>query len=425
MTALAGCEKEKIDWGVSNEGQLDCKSLSVDYINSGNQTRAGVNIDDFKVNIVNTTTGNIAKSYTYGEMPDIVALPAGSYRAEASYGDNPVAEWEAPYYLGNTEFDIEAGKITDDIAPIECELSNIRVRVNTDDMGTGLLGNDVQVEVKAGKNGSKIFDKTNSDKSCYFKYDEGSGTITAKLSGTIDGEYRTLEPRIYTDAAPGNSYQITFTVNTPDNMEPGGVDVGGITVETTITIRNENMVVDLTNPDAGVITDDMRPEEGKTDDPKPDDPKPDDPTPPEPEKKGPQIEAQAPLILNKGCNVETLIVGYDADGTPQYSVKFKVTSETGISEFKINIDSTTLTPDELENVELTDNLDLINPGEFEGALNGLGFPTGDNVKGKTECVFDISQFVPLLNMLGSGEHKFNLTVSDANGSSKATVYLIN
>lgn len=422
MTALAGCEKENINWGPTDEGQLDCKALSVDYINSGSQTRAGVSVEDFTVNFVNTATGNIAKSYRYGDMPDIVVLPAGSYRADASFGDNPVAEWESPYYLGDTEFTIEAGKITDDIDPIECELSNMRIRVNLNDTEQGVLDPDVQVEVKAGKNGSMIFDKSTSDKAGYFRYDEGSPTITATLSGTIDGEYRTLEPRIYTNASPGNSYVINFTVNTPDNAGPGSITVGDIAIETTITIKNENMTVDLTNPDDGVIEDDMRPEE-KPDTPEnPDEPGKDDPTP---VVNGPKIAAEAPLVLDKACNVENLIVGQDEDGNPIYSVKFTVTSETGITEFKINIDSTTLTPDELENVELTDNLDLINPGEFEGALNGLGFPTGSNVSGKTECEFDISQFVPLLNMLGSGEHKFNLTVSDSNGTSTGTVYLIN
>lgn len=418
LTTLSGCDKENINWGSSAEGKLDCRSLTVDYINSGRQTRADVDINKFTVKFVDTESGATIKSHTYAEMPDIVVLPVGNYKAVASLGDNPVADWEAPYYLGETTFSITAGQITDDISPIVCELKNMRISVNISDMDLGMLGDDVTVTVEAGKNGTMVFDKTTEGKSCYFRYDEGSTTITATLSGTIDGTYRTLEPRIYTNAAPGSSYVINFTVNKPDNAEPGDIGTGGITVDTTIDIRDENKVIDLTNPDAGVITDDMRPAEGG-DEPE----NPDEPTPPA--TQGPRIEAEAPLVLDKGCNVDDLITGQDDEGNPTYSVKFTVTSETGITGFVINIDSTTLTPDELENVELTDTLDLINPGEYEGALQGLGFATGADVRGKTECVFDISQFVPLLNMLGSGEHKFNLTVTDSNGTSKATVYLIN
>lgn len=261
LTALSGCDKENINWGSSGEGRLDCSSLTVDYINSGRHTRADVDINKFDVKFVNTESGSTVRSYKYAEMPDIVVLPAGSYRAVASLGDNPVAEWDAPYYLGETTFSITAGQITDDIDPIECELKNMRISVNISDMDLGMLGSDVTVKVEAGKNGTMIFDKTTEGKSCYFRYDEGSTTITATLSGTIDGTYRTLEPRIYTNAAPGNSYAINFTVNKPDNAEPGNIGTDGITVDTTIEIRDENHVIDLTNPDAGVITDDMRPAE--------------------------------------------------------------------------------------------------------------------------------------------------------------------
>lgn len=408
LTTLSGCDKENINWGSSGEGKLDCRSLTVDYINSGRQTRADVDINKFTVKFVDTESGATIKSHTYAEMPDIVVLPVGNYKAVASLGDNPVAEWEAPYYVGETTFSITAGQITDDISPIVCELKNMRISVNISDMDLGMLGDDVTVTVEAGKNGTMVFDKTTEGKSCYFRYDEGSTTITATLSGTIDGTYRTLEPRIYTNAAPGSSYVINFTVNKPDNAEPGDIGTGGITIDTTIDIRDENKVIDLTNPDAGVITDDMRPAEGG-DEPE----NPDEPTPP---------ATQGPRIINLANGI---VLGQPYTLSASSPVYFTVTSETGITEFKIHIDSDALPPDELGTVGLASDLDLINPGELAGALSGLGFPTEDAVNGKKEVLFDISSFIPLLCALDRpGDSKFIMTISDANGTLNETLWLV-
>lgn len=185
---LAGCDKESSFLTDTENGQLDCKALNVGYING--QTRAtGVDINDFTVNFINTSTGKTERSFKYSEMPEIVTLPVGDYKAEALFGDNPVADWDAPYYLGNSEFSIQAGKITDDIKPVECTLSNIRISVNVDDLGLGILGDDVKIVVRAGNEGELTFDKTTSGKSGYFRYVENSNTITAVFSGTVDGDY--------------------------------------------------------------------------------------------------------------------------------------------------------------------------------------------------------------------------------------------
>ncbi|MDE7345202.1 MAG: hypothetical protein K2N48_00485, partial [Muribaculaceae bacterium] len=147
-------------------------------------------------------------------------------------------------------------------------------------------------------------------------------------------------------------------------------------------------------------------------DPNDDDPNDDNPGT---EMKGPKVIPTAPGL--KLGEAYTLI---DSETTP---VSFKVTSETGITEFKIVIESNSLTPEELQGVGLSANLDLINPGDLEGALNGLGFKTGNDVAGQKECSFDISQFVPMLQVLGAGDHKFIITVSDADGTTEATLWL--
>lgn len=415
--SLAGCDKETQFRMNPGEGQLNCESLSVDYINRG-KTRADVKVGDFTVNFVNTTTNEVARSFKYSEMPEIVALPVGSYRAEAEYGDNPIAEWEDPYYTGNTTFGIEEGKITDDIAPIECTLSNIKVKVNVNDLGLGILEDDIRVIVSAGEEGELVYNASTNDKAGYFRFVEGSHTIVAEFIGTVDG-VEVDQTVSYDDVVEGRSYNLNFEINRPDNMDPGSIVItdSGITLDATITIVDETHEVDPNEPDDDILKDDMRPVEGGSETGE----EPGD----DPAGKGPEI---IPYGFELGVPYHiTAEKITDEEGNEQYvtPVKFTVTSETGFTEFKINIDSTTLTPDELNGAGLGADLDLINPGEFEEGLSGLGFPVKDEVDGQTECNFDISGFIPLLNILGSGTHKFNLTVSDSNGTTKGTVWLEN
>ncbi len=90
-----------------------------------------------------------------------------------------------------------------------------------------------------------------------------------------------------------------------------------------------------------------------------------------------------------------------------------ISSETGITEFKVNIiseDLAGLVPDVLDLVEPGDNLEL---------LQGLGL-LGDGkttVLNDKEVKFDVSGFMVMLCGLGSDKnHTFKLTVGDSSGT---------
>lgn len=427
--ALTGCDKEATFNMNPGEGQLNCRTLTVDYINNNPKVRASeVELGDFTVSFVNTATNDTTRSFKYAEMPEIVSLPQGSYQAKASYGNNPIAEWEAPYYLGDTDFDINAGEITDNVDPVECVLSNIRVRVNINDLNLGLLGDDAKVVVHAGKEGQLTYDLSTTNKAGYFRFVENSHTLTAEFSGTVDGKYINATPLIFENVEMGKAYDINFTINRPDNMDPGEIVVVGepgneITVNATIAIMDQTKEIDPNEPEDNILVDDMRPVNGSNEpgnDPNGDDPNGDDPSDDDPSSNGPEIITYG-FDLGKAYHI-VADTTTDENGEIQYvtPIKFKVTSETGLTEFKIVIDSTTLTPDELEGANLAANLDLINPGEFKDGLSELGFPVENEVLNQKECNFDISGFIQLLNLLGPGIHKFHITVSDGSGTSKRT-----
>ena len=98
-----------------------------------------------------------------------------------------------------------------------------------------------------------------------------------------------------------------------------------------------------------------------------------------------------------------------------YKRQVLIHADKGISSLVVDIISDDLTDDFLREVGLASTFDLAAPGEMQGALAGLGFPTGAEVTGKTDVTFDITQFLPLLDIY-QGVHKFHITVTDADGN---------
>lgn len=90
----------------------------------------------------------------------------------------------------------------------------------------------------------------------------------------------------------------------------------------------------------------------------------------------------------------------------------KMTAPNGFKNIFVTIDSPTLTKEELVSMGLDSNFDLAHPGDIEEGLHSLGFPVGDEVLGKTETSFDITDFVPLIPKLGNGRSVFEITVVD-------------
>lgn len=402
--ACACSQDEPFNPDPNAEGYLNRDAMSVEFKNSEYLVRSDVNMGDFQVQIRKKAAvgeGELVKQYAYSEMPEIVALPVGDYTVNAVYGTNPNAEWDAPYYLGNSDFTIEADKVTDNLEPVVCKLSNIRVTINFDQTLAETMADDVKVTVKVGQTGSLDFTKETQGRSGYFAFTPGSQTITATFTGTVDGD-EISETKAYDNASPGNHYKVNFALHQAGGEEPG-IITGDIIVDATVVTEDMTENIDPTQPSE---KDDMRPVESEPENP-------DDPTPPTPPAgNGPSITAEAPINLDAMNDV-----------TDGMKCILNVTSETenGITVFTVDINSGTLTPDELEGVGLAQHLDLVNPGSLDEALEGLGFPI--NVGGKHDVTFNITDFMPMLSILGPADHEFVLTVTDANGTTVKTLKL--
>lgn len=410
MAFTTGCSQDDpFEIGKNGEGFLNRDAMSVEFKNSESLVRAeGVNIGDFRVEIRTATTvgdGELVKSYSYSQMPEIVALPVGNYVVNAIYGNNEPQGWECPYYLGSSTFSIESGKVADDIEPVVCTLSNMRVTINFGQELSNVAGADAKVTVKVGEAGSLDFTKADEGRSGYFAYTPGSQTITATFSGTIDGEM-VHETKSYDNAAGGNHYKISFDLHSTNSTDPGSMD-GSITVDATVT--EIDMTQDI-QPEDQYETDDMRPVEdlgsGSED--------PVDPTPPT--KGGPSVIAEDPISLD---------IENEVYENSHVVLNISTEEDGGITGFLVHIDSETLTAEELIDVDLAPDLDLVNPtpASMADVLSGLGLPV--YVGGMKEVKFDISGFIGLLNLLGSAHHTFTVTVSDASGTTVKSLRLHN
>ena len=133
----------------------------------------------------------------------------------------------------------------------------------------------------------------------------------------------------------------------------------------------------------------------------------------------------ATLTVKYGQNVAPQIqwVGYDIDKRQTIKADdtcmIRITAPLAIQDFEIEIVSKTLNAEELEAVGLAAKFSLVNSTELFEALAGLGFPVGDAVYNQTlisENQLNITRFLEILGMLGSGDHDFVMTVTDMEGN---------
>ena len=127
-----------------------------------------------------------------------------------------------------------------------------------------------------------------------------------------------------------------------------------------------------------------------------------------------QFEAVAEEVV--GTAPEITSTTLDLNGvniiTEDIQAMVDIAAENGIANFKVKIISEQLTKEMLQDVGLDSEFDLAYPGDLAEALAELGFPVGEAVIGKTQLLFNITDFMPLLALF-PGQHDFELTVVDA------------
>lgn len=403
VTLLIGaCSKEQpFHSQTVGEGQVLKAALDVSASNdnieiSKSPTRAGFDLDNFSIAFMRPGNSTPVKSFTYGEMPDVVNLVAGTYYVEASYGENKVAEWENPYFKGSSEqFEVKALEITSYIDPIECSLQNVKVSIDYDAALFSKMGSDAYVEVKVGDNDGLKFNKSEY-RAGYFRLTDET-TLVATFHGNIDGS-DIVENKTYSGVQKGCWYKLKFKLH-GGNPSGTGDASGDILVDANVDVEDVNENITIADDDP--LDDSERPSDG-------------DDVPDEPNQDPPLFTPLSPGLV------------FDTEWTVNADTQceFKITSfaESGFQEMTCDIISEKLTPDELSNVGLASHLDLVDTDpDIATALANLGFPT--YMAGRKEATFSITKFMPMMVILGPGTHEFKIYVKDSNGEATHSLIL--
>lgn len=411
---LGACSKdEPFDKETSGAtGQLMTSSIDVSLLNENgprSMRKHGVRakapaVGDFKVEFFKEGSDEAVESYLYSAMPEIVTLPVGSYVARASYGTNPDAAFDAPYYQGESEkFEIKEDQITDEVSPIVCKFANVCVTILFDAPLRAAMQGDCKVTVKVGDVGTLDYTLSDEDRPGYFAYVAGSNTLAATFTGTIGGA-PVSQTKTYEDVKAGNHYTITFRMHDAGEERPGEVSGGTIQIDSSI-VDTEDLNYGIDGGDSE-LEDDMRPQETPDTPDTPDEPS----TPDNPDSNAPTVNGRAPLDISK-------VITVTADGQTDCPVILDIHSDPGIQEFTVTIDSPTLVP-LLTELGVSNVLNMADSTGNEEFFGGLGLQY--NVRGQHDVEFDITGFLPLLP---DGTHKFVLYVKDANGQVSKTVEL--
>lgn len=429
LTGVASCDSYEPQIQGGKEGKLNTASIAVEVSNAekiindaagttkGARSRAVVDLSNYLVTVVDAN-GEPVKQWTYSQMPELPTFEEGSYTVKVASGEEPVtAAWDAPWFRGEQAFSIKANEITD-VAVVKCTLANIRVTVKfTDDLVKASAG-DLKVVVRS--EGAQSLTYTPSEtRSGYFAAVDGLVTLSVAFTGTVSGTEEKFTKAV-TDVAAGQHRIITFGLKTNPNEPPtpsGGIDpTDGINVSTEVI--GEDLTADVPFEEEILDPSDRPGQEG-------DDPNkpvgPDDPQPP--------VGDDSVVFSSSLDNVNGLDYVYDLDDfiAKGYKADLTIDVPAGIAKVMVKIDSDVLTPDALTELELKDEFDLVNPGNptLEEKIHTLGFPTGSDVKDKTNVTFDITGFMTPLSFLGAGHSDFVITVTDNEGHSKTVAFKFN
>lgn len=400
VLALASCSSEELVNPEAKTGRASLTGIEVNNAENVINSRAVTDVSAYIVDFVRKGESAPAATYIYADMPGTVELPEGVYSVHVRSHDVKKAEWERPLFAGQSrEFSITAGKLTE-VDPVRCVFSSLKVTIVFGPKLRAAMSDDVKVIVAANDEGSLTY-LPSEDKAGYFEAISGSTTLVATFQGTVNGNYENFF-RSYTDVAAGQHRIITYEVgsNLPRPDDPSGtISTSGLKIDVTYVDVNLSGTVDPGKEDTLPDEDEpgQLPSIGGGDEPKPEEP-----------------------ITFSG----TLHDGRTYTSTELSDYSVSIHTEKGCKDMTVNIDSTSLTPDELENVGLASHFSLVNDSQFFEGLDGLGLPCGDRVKNRTDIDFSITGFMDLLAILGPSRSVFTLDVTDNDGNNKKISFTI-
>lgn len=392
MLAFTACHSEVMEGQSTGKGELNLASMTaevnteVETVYLGSRAESGTDFSNYIVTVYDAQSQKV-NQWKYSEMPEIVSLAVGTCTVEVTSAEAPTNGFDIPYYKGSTTCEIKENEIVD-VPAITCKLANMMFSVEYDEEFKSKMSEDVVTTITVGDNSLEI--PSSETRKAYLVAPGGETTsMTVTLKGTIDGEAIDYSERI-TDVKTGvhNIIKYKFTPVSDGSGDGGTLNVA-INVDSSLTGSDEVIGV---NPGEEPGIDDF-PEDGGE----------------EPGDGDGEGDQNMPTIVGANFNGSPFDIENDVlNITGAATLKVEINAPNGIAHLYVDIQSETL---DVTEVGLSNSFDLAYPGDLQDGLNGLGFPTGDEVIGKESTVFDISTFTALL-LTFSGDHNFVIHVVD-------------
>lgn len=389
MLAFTACHSEVMGGESTGKGELNLASMTaevnteVETVYLGSRAESGTDFSNYIVTVYDAQSQKV-NQWKYSEMPEIISLAVGTCTVEVTSAEAPANGFDIPYYKGSTTCEIKENEIVD-VPAITCKLANMMFSVEYDEEFKSKMGEDVVTTITVGDNSLEI--PSSETRKAYLVAPGGEPTsMTVTLKGTIDGEAIDYSERFDVKTGIHNVIKYDF-VPVSDGTGDGSTLKVAINVDSSLTGSDEVIGV---NPGEEPGIDDF-PEDGGE------------------EPGDGDGEQNMPTIVGSNFNGSPFDIENDVlNITGAATLKVEINAPNGIAHLYVDIQSETL---DVTEVGLSNSFDLAYPGDLQDGLNGLGFPTGDEVIGKESTVFDISTFTALL-LTFSGDHNFVIHVVD-------------
>lgn len=391
MLAFTACHSEVMEGQSTGKGELNLASMTaevnteVETVYLGSRAESGTDFSNYIVTVYDAQSQKV-NQWKYSEMPEIVSLAVGTCTVEVTSAEAPTNGFDIPYYKGSTTCEIKENEIVN-VPAITCKLANMMFSVEYDEEFKSKMSEDVVTTITVGDNSLEI--PGSETRKAYLVAPGGETTsITVTLKGTIDGEAIDYSERFDVKTGVHNVIKYDF-VPVSDGTGDGSTLKVAINVDSSLTGSDEVIGV---NPGEEPGIDDF-PEDGGE----------------EPGDGDGEGDQNMPTIVGANFNGSPFDIENDVlNITGAATLKVEINAPNGIAHLYVDIQSETL---DVTEVGLSNSFDLAYPGDLQDGLNGLGFPTGDEVIGKESTVFDISTFTALL-LTFSGDHNFVIHVVD-------------
>jgi hypothetical protein len=316
-----------------------------------------------------------------------------------------------PYFEGSSDFEILPA--TTSKVQTTCKLARIKVNVNISEEFEQAFEDDYSLTFHNGR-GVETMDATTKHLSYYFKREDGDKTIqvTVKATNKTTKQDITKSFILYKqgenaddgsqlDLEDGDAFRISLTPSETNDGTVINPTEGSFIITAEIKWNDRTEEVEI--PIEVMDTDDPNADNGNN--------------------NGDE-DSEGPVLTPNINDIETWTLDLPYKTSAQ--MKVDIDAPAGIEELKVNISSSNDSFMALIDMMHFEEFDLCNiqDATTEESVNStLMLPYNEDAKGQTHFSFDVSSFTYSLSNF-AGEHRFKITVKDAEGHSSSGTLIV-